>query len=106
MHLPMLFKQSKQKKNHGLHMHVILFFHPIQDGRLVAILLLERVPNHFSDMHGLILLKLGKSTADDGIHLHVTLFCDLIKDGRLVDWWPLLLFINMGYPFNSVQQNY
>ena len=65
----------------------------IQDGRLVAILLLKRVPNHFSDMHGLILFKRGTSTVHDGIHLHLILVCDLIKDGptgRLL----AILFVN------------
>ena len=49
----------------------------------MAILLLKHVPNHLSDMHGLILFKLGTSTVHDGIHVALTLFCDLIKDGRL-----------------------
>ena len=60
MHLPMLFKPGTQIMNDGLHMHIILLRHQIQDGRLVAILLLKCVPNHFSDMHGPILFKLGK----------------------------------------------
>ena len=73
----------------GFHMHYIIFFQDqIQDGRMVAILLLKRVPNHFSDMHGPILFKLGTSTVHDGIQVHFILFCDLIKDGRLLDWWP------------------
>ena len=87
VHLPM-FKLGTQIKNDSLHFHVsVIFFRDhIQDGRLMAILLLKCVPNHFSDMHGPILFKLGTSTAHDGIHIHLTLFCDLIKDGWLVDW--------------------
>ena len=78
----MLFKFGTQIKNDGLHnMRVIFIRHQIQDGRLVAILLLKSVPNHFSLMNGPILLKLGTSTAHDGIHVLFTLFCDLIKDG-------------------------
>ena len=60
----------------------------IQDGRLVAILLLKCLPNHFSDMHDPILFELGTSTVHDGKHVPLTLFCDLLKDGRLVDWRP------------------
>ena len=37
-HVPMLFKLSRQIRNDGLHMHVILFRDQIQDVRLVAIL--------------------------------------------------------------------
>ena len=69
-------------------MHAILFRDQIQDGRLAVILLLKRVPKHFSDMHGPILLKRGTNIVHDGIHKHMTLFRDLIKDGRLVDWRP------------------
>ena len=61
-------------------MHVSFF-----GSRLVAILFLKYVPNHFSDMDFLILFKLGTSTVHDGFHVHITLFCDLIKDGPLVD---------------------
>ena len=66
------------------------YFFPeqIQDGRLVAILLLKCVPNHFSDMQGPILFKISTSTVDDGVHVPLTLFCNLIKDGRLVLWRP------------------
>ena len=55
----------------------------MQGGRLVAILLLKCVPNHFADMHGPILFKLATSTVQDGIYVNLTLFCDVIKDGRL-----------------------
>ena len=81
MQLPILLKLGTQIKNDGLHMHVIYFHDQIQDGRLVAILLLKCVPNHFSDIHGPILFKLGTITVHDGIYVQLTLFCDLIKDG-------------------------
>ena len=55
-----LFKLGRQIMNDGLYMHVIVFRDNIQDSRLVAILLLKSVPNHFPDMHGPILLKLDK----------------------------------------------
>ena len=55
-------------------MHFILFRDEIKECRLAAILLLKRVPNHFSDVHGPILFKLDISTIDDGIHAHLTLF--------------------------------
>ena len=57
-----------------------------QDGRLVAILLLKCVPNHFSDMHGPILFNLGTSTVHDGIQVPSLYFVILFKmaTGRLV----------------------
>ena len=83
-----LFKLGTYLMNDGLHMHVIFLQDQIKDGRLVAIGLLECVPNHFSDRHDPILFKLGTRTAHYSIHMPLTLFCDLIKDGQLVDWWP------------------
>ena len=83
-----LFKLGTHLRNDGLHTCVILFWDQIQDGWLEAILLLKRVTNHFSDMHGPILFKLGTITVNDGIHTLHTLLCDLNKDGRLVDWRP------------------
>ncbi len=88
MHLLILLKLCTQIRNDGLHMHIILFRDQIKDGRLVAILLLNRVPNHFLNMHGPILFKLGRSRVRDGIHMRLTLFCDLIKVAPLVDWRP------------------
>ena len=81
MHLPMLLKLGTQIMNDGLHMDVIFFRDQIQDGRLLAILLLKCVPNHFSDMRGPILFKLGTDTVHAGIHVKLTLFCNVIKDG-------------------------
>ena len=60
MHLPILFKLGTQIMNDGLFMHVIIFWDNIQDGRLVAILLLNSVPSHFLDMQGPILFKRDK----------------------------------------------
>ena len=55
IHLPM-FKLGTQITNDGLHKHVTLFFRDqIQDGWLVAILLFNRIPNHFLNIHGPIL---------------------------------------------------
>ena len=86
MHLPLLFKLGIQIRNNVLHKGVNFFHDQLQDGRLVAILLLQCFPDHLSDMHGPILFKLSTSTVYDGIHMPATLFCDLIKDDRLVDW--------------------
>ena len=83
MHLLMLLKFGTTIRNDGLQRHVIYFRDQIQDGRLVAILLLKCVPNHCSDLHGLILLKLATSTVHDGIHVLLNIFSDLIKDGQL-----------------------
>ena len=83
-----MFKLGTQMRNDGFHLHIMFFHDQVQNGRLAAILLLKCVPNHFSDMQGLILFKLGRSAVHDGVHVHLPLFCDLIKDGRLVDWWP------------------
>ena len=69
--------------NDGFHMHVISCRDQVQGGRTATILLLKRVPNHLSDIHGLILFKLGTQIMNDGIYAHLTLFCDLIIDGRL-----------------------
>ena len=52
----------------------------------VAILLLKRVPNHFSDMHGPILFKLRTNTVHYGKHMppHLILRPDQIwPTGRL-----------------------
>ena len=91
IHLPMLFKFSKQIKNGASKVHVALFRDQIQNGLLAAILLLERVINHFSNMHGPILFKLGKITVHNDIYQYPTSFCDLIKGGQLVNWRPLSL---------------
>ena len=88
MHLSNRFKLGRKRKNDGLHKHAIYFRDQIQDGQLVAILLLQCIANHFSDMYRPILFKCGTSTVHDGIHLYQTSFCDLIKDDRLVRWWP------------------
>ena len=57
MHSLMLFNLGAQITNDCLHMHIVFFFWDhIQDARLVAILLLKRVPKYFSDIHGPILL--------------------------------------------------
>ena len=88
MHSLMLFKLGTRMKNDGLHTNFIYFRDQIQDGRLVAPLLLKRAHNHFSDTHSPILFKLATSTAHCGIYVHLTSFCDLIKDGRLVDLRP------------------
>ena len=69
--------------NDGFHMHVIFVWDQIQEGLLVAILLLKYVPKNLSDMHGPILFKLSTSTEHDGIHMSLTLFCDLIQEA---DW--------------------
>uniref|UniRef100_A0A8C4X054 Uncharacterized protein n=1 Tax=Eptatretus burgeri TaxID=7764 RepID=A0A8C4X054_EPTBU len=60
----MSFKLCAQMTNDGFHMHAVRFRDQIQDGRLAAILLLKRVHNHFSNIHGSILFKLGQSTAE------------------------------------------
>ena len=77
----MLFKLGARITNDGLRKHLILFRDNVEDDQLLAILLLKRVPNHFSDIHGPILFKLGISKVENSIHLHLTLFCDLIKGG-------------------------
>jgi len=101
----MLFKLVKQIKNDGSRVHVILFRDHIQDGRLAAILLLERVPNPFSDVHGPTLFKLRTSTVHNGVHVLLTLFCDLNKDNQLEDWWPLVVIHKYGPALQLLQQN-
>ena len=80
-----LFKLGTHLRNDGLHTCVILFWDQIQDGWLEAILLLKRVPNHFSDMYGPIIFVLGTKTTHDGVRM-----CAICYDitSKMADWRP------------------
>ena len=60
------YQNLVQIRNDGLHMYLILFQDSIQDDRLVAILLLKRVPNHFLIKHGPTSPSLGVDSPGTG----------------------------------------
>ena len=75
--------------NDGLHMPDDFFRDQIQDGQLVAILIVKKtkpgikhVLNHFSDMHLPMLLKVGRHKTIDGLHMYARhFFGDQIQNG-------------------------
>ena len=79
MYGPILFLLSRKITHVAIHMHIILFRDVIKDGRLEAILVVEKlgvehVLNHFSDMYLPMLFKLGTQIKNDSLHKHVNFF--------------------------------